>query len=342
MNSLIKRIHSSAPIRICDIGGWTDTWFAGHGAVFNIAVSPCVEIQVSVYPRNPAKPVVLNLANYNKQYIVDPGTPGYGGHPMIEAALEMVDIPGEFSLEIDVYSAAPPGASVGSSAALCVALIGALDSLTPGAVTPAEAASLAHRVETEKLGLQSGIQDQLAAAYGGINFIRMDAYPNSRVTPLEPDPPFLRLLDKRLSLVYIGTPHDSSRIHEKVIADLGDNAAHDPRLQGLRELALQAKESVVERDIEGLAETMNRSVALQEQLHPHLVSHKSREIIALAREFGALGCKVNGAGGDGGSITILGNGDGARKRQMLRELEKRGYPSIPIDLTPQGLTVFED
>ena len=35
-----------APIRICDIGGWTDTWFAGHGAIFNIAVYPYVEVQI--------------------------------------------------------------------------------------------------------------------------------------------------------------------------------------------------------------------------------------------------------------------------------------------------------
>jgi len=35
MKKILKRIHSEAPVRICDIGGWTDTWFAQHGAVFN-------------------------------------------------------------------------------------------------------------------------------------------------------------------------------------------------------------------------------------------------------------------------------------------------------------------
>ena len=44
-------INSIAPIRICDNGGWTDTWFAGHGKVFNIGVSPYVEVQIAVYPR---------------------------------------------------------------------------------------------------------------------------------------------------------------------------------------------------------------------------------------------------------------------------------------------------
>jgi len=33
-------VNSVAPIRICDNGCWTDTWFAGHGQVFNVAVYP--------------------------------------------------------------------------------------------------------------------------------------------------------------------------------------------------------------------------------------------------------------------------------------------------------------
>src|SRR6476660_2833120 len=41
-----RTIHSIAPIRICDNGGWTDTWFAVHGKVLNIAVQPSVYVQV--------------------------------------------------------------------------------------------------------------------------------------------------------------------------------------------------------------------------------------------------------------------------------------------------------
>ena len=48
----LRVINSAAPIRICDNGGWTDTWFAGHGAIFNIAVAPCAEVQLAVYARD--------------------------------------------------------------------------------------------------------------------------------------------------------------------------------------------------------------------------------------------------------------------------------------------------
>ena len=46
----VRVINSVAPIRICDNGGWTDTWFAGHGKVFNIGVYPYVEVQIEVFP----------------------------------------------------------------------------------------------------------------------------------------------------------------------------------------------------------------------------------------------------------------------------------------------------
>ena len=64
----IRTINSAAPIRICDNGGWTDTWFAGHGQIFNIAVAPCAEVQIAVYPRaaRPA-PVLLHAENYGER-----------------------------------------------------------------------------------------------------------------------------------------------------------------------------------------------------------------------------------------------------------------------------------
>jgi hypothetical protein len=37
-------VNSVAPIRICDNGGWTDTWFAGHGRIFNIGGLCCMKI----------------------------------------------------------------------------------------------------------------------------------------------------------------------------------------------------------------------------------------------------------------------------------------------------------
>jgi len=143
-------INSVAPIRICDNGGWTDTWFAGHGRVFNIGVYPYVEVQIEVFPRSAqADRIVLYAENYGERYVVHPERPGWDRHPLLEAAIEYMHIPDDVSLQISIFSEAPAGCSTGTSAAVSVALIGALDSLTPGRMTPHEVAYAAHQIETD-------------------------------------------------------------------------------------------------------------------------------------------------------------------------------------------------
>ena len=92
-------------------------------------------------------------------------------------------VPQELALKLTIASSAPAGASTGTSAAVTVALVAALAAVNGEPVDRAAAAALAHAVETETLAWQAGVQDQLAAAYGGINFIEV-AYPASTVNHL--------------------------------------------------------------------------------------------------------------------------------------------------------------
>ena len=178
----LRVINSRAPIRICDNGGWTDTWFAQHGRVFNIAVSPCVEVQIEVYRRDSRdEQITISAENYGQRYTMKLGSQDWGLHPLLEAAIERIGIPDDVAVEVTVFSETPGGASTGTSAAVCVALIGALDCLTPGRLTPHEVAYAAHSVEVDMLHQQSGIQDQLCSVYGGINFIEMHEYPHASV-----------------------------------------------------------------------------------------------------------------------------------------------------------------
>ena len=75
----LRVINSVAPIRICDNGGWTDTWFAGYGKVFNIGVYPYVETQIEIFPSETQKDrITLFAENYGDQYIVKPEVSGWG------------------------------------------------------------------------------------------------------------------------------------------------------------------------------------------------------------------------------------------------------------------------
>jgi D-glycero-alpha-D-manno-heptose-7-phosphate kinase len=336
-----RMLNAAAPIRICDIGGWTDTWFAKHGAIFNIAVYPYVEVQIQIVDAADLESrVVINLENFRERFAVDPKQIAYDKHPLIEAALDVMAIPEDVSFVVNIFSTAPPGASTGTSAAVSVSLIGALDSLTSGRLSPHEVAMLAHSLETEKLRLQCGIQDQLCSAYGGINYIQMHAFPHASVSPLLVSNSIWWELEQRLAVVYIGTPHSSNEVHKKVIASMGEDPSCDPRLEELRRLAAEAKNALYTGDFVRLGETMDRNTDVQRAMHKDLVCTRFEEIIAVSREFGVLGCKVNGAGGDGGSLTLLTNGDAPTKRTLLHELTRRGYDLLHIYLSRYGLRVW--
>jgi Mevalonate kinase len=69
--------------------------------------------------------------NYGERYVVLPGSAEHVRHPLLEAAINEVPLPDNVALEITIFSDVPAGASTGTSAAVTVALIGALDALTP-------------------------------------------------------------------------------------------------------------------------------------------------------------------------------------------------------------------
>lgn len=338
-----KVINAAAPVRICDNGGWTDTWFAQYGAVFNIAVSPYAEVQVEVFPRQAVRAKVwLDVLDYGDHYAVDLRQDGWGRHPLLEAAIKLMGVPEEIDIRITIACQAPGGASVGTSAGVTVALVGALDRLTPGRMTPYQAAMTAHRVETEMLGRQSGIQDQLCSAYGGINYIEITAYPQAEVTPIRVSEATWWELERRLALVYLGKTHDSSQVHEVVIKELEDAGPDCKQLEDLRLTAEKSRAALLSSDFGALGAAMIENTEAQARLHPDLVSREARRVIAIAQKHGALGWKVNGAGGEGGSLTLLCGSSIAAKLRILREIEAEAatFRPIPIRLDRHGLRTW--
>ena len=79
----------------------------------------------------------------------------------------------------------------------------------------------------------------------------------------------------------------------------------------------------------------------QGRLHPALVGAEARQVIEIARAHGALGWKVNGAGGEGGSLTLL---CGELARQARHDPRDRAglllFQNIPIYLSRHGLRVW--
>ena len=209
-----------APVRVLDAGGWTDTWFARHGSVCHLAVGPGAEVLVARHPlgSDEVPTVQLHLPSFAEDYQFPLGEVP-GRHPMLEAALRRWAPPGGH-LEVTVSSPVPPGSGLGTSASVVVALISALQYLGGSQHSPSHVARCAHEVETVDLALQSGVQDQVAAAFGGANWVSIAPYPRFEVRPLEVKPGTWADVCRRVLTVYLGERHDSSAIHTSVIQRL--------------------------------------------------------------------------------------------------------------------------
>jgi len=78
-----------------------------------------------------------------------------------------------------------------------------------------------------------------------------------------------------------------------------------------------------------------------------LVDADAQRVIDIAQAHGAIGWKVNGAGGAGGSLTLLCGPLSHGKRTMIREIEQessrsdRLFTNIPIYLSRFGLRTWE-
>jgi D-glycero-alpha-D-manno-heptose-7-phosphate kinase len=252
-------------------------------------------------------------------------------------------VPESLICEITIFSVAPCGASTGTSAAVTVALVGALDQLTPGSLTPYQVAMAAQIIETEILHQQCGIQDQICSAYGGINYIEMDDYPHATVSPVHVSEDIWWELERRLVLIYLGKSHSSSETHEMVIKSLEDAGPDCKQLNDLRITAEGSRDALCNGDFAAFGETMIENTQAQARLHPQLVNTDAECIFEIARQYGALGWKVNGAGGNGGSVIILCNESSNKKRSMIHEIEqeKPHYKNVPIQLSRYGLCVWK-
>ena len=297
-------------------------------------VTPC---------RNSRTRLVIHAENYSDRYVIDPANVVYDRHPLLEACVEAMQIPDGLDIEVTLYSSVPGGSSTGTSASVAVALIGALDLLTPGRLALHEIAIKAHEVESRRLRLQCGIQDQLCAAFGGISYIQMTDYPNASVSPIPIPNSLWWELESRLSLVYLGRSHKSSEVHQMVIAELESAGSGGAKIDALRKPPVAGRDALFAGDLNAFGRAMIANTDAQLNLHPALASERHRAVIEVARRQKAIGLKINGAGGDGGSVTILSGASRPEQRRMLREIESlgNGVQAIPLYLSRFGLRVWE-
>ena len=328
-NSVLTR----APTRICDIGGWTDTWFYPKGAVFSFCVDLYSYVKlvengskaIKIFAENLKQSAeILNLKKIEYNGVLD----------LLKSAIKRMNI--ENGLDIFVRADAPPGCGTGTSASIAVTLISALATYKRLNMDQNSIAALAHKLETEELGLESGVQDQYSAAFGGINFMEID-YPKVKLTKIEIDENRILELENQFILVYFGS-RSSSKMHNAVISNYKNrDEATINSFEIMRQCAYEMKDSI-NSDMDVIGEIINKNWEAQKSLHPLMINPIVSKAEKIAKSNGALGFKCNGAGG-GGSATILA--ERGQEYKIKKKLIENGYTILPCKLSFTGVRSYD-
>lgn len=329
----MKVIYSRAPVRVCDIGGWTDTWFYKQGAVINFCVDLYSYIRLVENNSNSINIISENLDLNAK--IKDYRQIEYDGIlDLLKAAVKRMEI--KSGLDIYARSDAPPSCGTGTSASIAVALIGALSKFSDKYLSPYQIAELAHKLETEELGLESGVQDQYAAAFGGINFMEID-YPVVKISNIKVDNKRIFELESQMILVYFGS-RSSSEMHLQVIQNFKEgNESTIKAFDMLKESAYEMVRAINSEDIHEVGEIMNKNWESQKALHSMMTPPIIKKTEKLAFQNGAIGFKCNGAGGGGSAVILAEKGC---EYDLKKALLKEELILLPCKLNFKGLEIF--
>jgi len=227
---------------------------------------------------------------------------------------------------IFLASEIPPGTGLGSSSTVAVALTKAISTYLGQRLAPGEIAELAAHIEIEKLGSPIGKQDQYAAAFGGLNVLtfRRDRV---QVEPLRQLPAVRQELEAHLLLFYTGSSRSANAIlKEQQRATTQGRADVVAALHAIKQFALETREALEAGDLDRFGHILQQSWEVKRRLVSGVTNPEIDELYRLARDRGALGGKITGAGGGG---------------FLLLYCEPRYQPEVCAAMQAQGLYRME-
>lgn len=338
------------------------------------AAAPCrvdmggtLDIATFYYPLQQAAPSTFNAAlNLRTRVSLAPYRAGWvkvssrgfasAAYPLEEAPFThalglMFAVAAHFQaagLHIQVDSASPPRSALGGSSVAAVALVAALArcrALAGGDdLRRDQIVRRAHQIEETVAGVPCGIQDQLAAAYGGINTWHWHVAPDGLAVRRETvvDAAAFDDFAAHVLVAYGGCPHESRDVNGTWVRQF---------LEGRRRSAWHRVAECVRRfsagvaagDWAGAAEAMTAETAIRRELTPGVVDDLGAALLESAAQK-RCGGRFTGAGG-GGCLWAVGEAAAIRDlRQTWEELLAKREEARLLDIAPdrEGVTVVTE
>jgi D-glycero-alpha-D-manno-heptose-7-phosphate kinase len=327
-------VEACAPLRISFAGGGTDVppYPTTHGgAVLSATISRSARARVRARPDHEYHVESLDLmarAAFAPHELV------FNGHlDLVKAVLR--DLAPERGLDLTLATDAPPGSGLGSSSALVVAMLAAVGVAGGGRWSPAELAQRAYQVERIDLKIEGGMQDQYAAAFGGLNFMEFHGEEDVTVRPLQVHAETVQELERSLLLAWSGRSRtDDGILRRQVDGVLGGSARSLESLEAMKALATGMRDALLRGDLADFADGLHEGWRQKRRLASGIATPRLDELYAVGRRAGAAGGKVLGAGG--GGYLLFATPPGARAR-VADALEAAGAPCAQVEFDFRGV-----
>lgn len=324
-------IVSRAPFRFSLGGGGTDlpAYYREHGG---FVVSAAIDSYIYV-TANRRFYSSIRLA-YSVTEIVD--EVASIRHPIFREALTMLGITS--GIELTSVADLPSNSGLGSSSSFTVALLNALYAYKREFVSPARLAREACELEMVRLGEPVGKQDPYIAAYGAVTALRIARDGSVELEPVPVAPGVLERLSGNLLVVYSGVERpaklvlseQSERLQQREVASLAG-------MHRIKALGQEVYELLLRGDVDRYGELLHEHWEHKRRLASKMTDPVLDEHYQVARQAGAVGGKLIGAGG--GGFFMLYVRPQARER-VLRALLARGLRPLPFRFELDGARVL--
>jgi D-glycero-alpha-D-manno-heptose-7-phosphate kinase len=224
------------------------------------------------------------------------------------------------------------GSGLGSSSTVTVGALHAMYALQGKLVSAEILARQACEIEIDRLRKPIGVQDQYIAAYGGFKFLEFLPSGEIHVTAVELDAATRRRLNQSLLLFYTGTTRKADSILHEQKKNISDRLSV---LRRLREMTYVAKDELAAGHVDAIGELLHESWELKKRLASNISNPSIDELYQAARNAGALGGKITGAGGGGFLLLYCP----FEHQEKLREVLS-GYQELPFNLEDEGSKVI--
>ncbi|MCS7082754.1 MAG: GHMP kinase [Bacteroidetes bacterium] len=334
-------IRARAPLRISFGGGGTDVSpYADErgGLVLNATINRYA--YVTIVPQETGR-ITLRSLDYDQvvSYTVEQGPPPFNYEmDLAKGVIRRLGLD-QLRLSFDLYTHTdcPPGSGLGASSTMVVALIGAFDTWLQLGLDRYEIAQLAYEIERKDLDIKGGKQDQYAAAFGGFNF--MEFYGELvLVNPLRLPPEWVNELEYSLVLAYTGKSRYSAQIIESQIENYrhGDPEAVEA-MDRTKQYALELKRALLMGQFREFGCLLHEAWMEKKRMSKQISNPYIDQLYEAAREAGALGGKISGAGGGGFMFFFT---EFHRRHDVIRALEYHGAQVVHFGFTDAGVQTW--